>query len=132
MSFVEINLNDAVEPQTVGEGQYTVRVTDRAVANPDKSFIRVMLSIENSGREFPAPISHPIFCPKEDDDKVKFNNKLRSIKTFCKAFGITFETGTMEELANLIEPGMEATALLTEEDDEKYGPQNKVRRFILA
>lgn len=129
MSFLDIDVSDAQELQSVPEGDYKLRFVGYDVSE-EKYYVRTTLQIVGPAEKVPAnakDVTHFLYFPKPDDDAKRTNNKKLGIKRFLTAFGIAsaadLETGI----------GNEAWAFLKEvEPDEGYeeqGRTNRVRSF---
>lgn len=130
MSFMDLDLTNTTEPQSVPAGEYKLRILS-AEKPEDKFFIRVRLEV--IGPDDPAKyarvkeISHFIHLPKPEDDAKKTENKKMMVKRFLEAFDIPFDSSGF----NLDSfPGQEGWAILSEREDERYGTQNEIERLI--
>jgi len=123
LSFMDVNLDEAVELETLPDGteaQLEIRAVD---PNDEKNYCRLTCGVLNHGMV--KTISHFLFFPKDDDTNEKKNNKLLGLRTFFNAIGVSVS----EFVANpdcLV--GMTYWAILREEDSDEYGKQNSVKR----
>jgi hypothetical protein len=131
-TFLDIDTSDAVEPQAADTGEHLIRIIgyskDQAgsiVRTSDKGnrWFKVMFDLPNMieaksfGMFFMVPDSATM------DDK-QLNSAKWKIESFKKAFGIdgplNFESAI----------GLEGYALLRKTNNEQYGEQNDISKFI--
>lgn len=124
MSMLDLNLNDVEDLHAVPDGEYLLTLIEAIVA-PSKAGndqIVATLRLENDVNSKDIKIYMGLPTP-EDDEKVVANKK-RRIKKFYDRFKIDYSAELKTGL------GHQAWALLEYQDDEQWGPQNRVRRFI--
>ncbi len=128
MSFIEININDAIEPSIVEEGEYAVRIEDAEVkvAQSGKKYIGLRLSILNEDNV--KQVNEVLMLPDAADDESTKNRRLLALKRMCTCFDYEPQGGI--DTAELI--GREGRVFLKIEDSEQYGKSNKVRRYVAA
>lgn len=105
MSFVDINFDEAVEPQPLAKGRYPTQITGAQVKqtgvnskNPGRDQIVVTIGFTGPSKEEQnAPtMSHYISLPHPDDE-VKTNNfKALQLKRFLTVYGIPFESNGID------------------------------------
>lgn len=71
-------------------------------------------------------INHVMMLPKDDDDERTTNQKLRRIRDFRQAFGL----GIIGPLNFVDFEGALGWAILTVEEDDQYGEQNRIKKFV--
>lgn len=122
----DLDLENVPELEAVPEGEYEVRImaADTHVSKTSgQTMIKVVLEIV--GQPNADTIYHYITLPQVDDDERKRNGKLRRIKEFLSAFGLSQQSDFPEWL------GQTAWALIGQEADDRTGlPRNVVKRFI--
>lgn len=128
MSFIEININDAIEPSIVEEGEYAVRIEDAEVkvGQSGKKYIGLRLSILNEDNV--KQVNEVLMLPDAADDESTKNRRLLALKRMCTCFDYEPQGGI--DTAELI--GREGRVFLKIEDSEQYGKSNKVRRYVAA
>lgn len=123
--FVNLDVDDAVEPQVLPEGTVATLEIERADFNEEKYYLRMSvrpLSTEDGiDCDFASTFSHFLFFPKPEDDRTKVNNKKLALKAFLKAVDLDRLPADPEELV-----GKTFTAVLKVETSEQYGDQNSV------
>lgn len=127
LDFADVNVDDAVELQTVQNGWSGELEITGVQPNAEKSYILVICSVP--GEEFTQSVRHFLFYPKPDDDKDKVNNKKLRIKEFFEAFNINGDD--RKEPENWI--GLSAKAILkieAAEPDSQYGDSNQVTKWL--
>lgn len=128
MSFIEININDAIEPSIVEEGEYAVRIEDAEVkvGQSGKKYLGLRLSILNENNV--KQVNEVLMLPDAADDESTKNRRLLALKRMCTCFDYEPQGGI--DTAELI--GREGRVFLKIEDSEQYGKSNKVRRYVAA
>lgn len=128
MSFIEININDAIEPSIVEEGEYAVRIEDAEVkvGQSGKKYLGLRLSILNEDNV--KQVNEVLMLPDAADDESTKNRRLLALKRMCTCFDYEPQGGI--DTAELI--GREGRVFLKIEDSEQYGKSNKVRRYVAA
>ena len=139
MSFLDLtqeNLEDAIEPKVVDEGEYTVQIADwktdddgnviKKDSNDNPYIMPVLEVCECPEAEYAKAFTHFLRMPHEDMTKKERNSALWNLKEFFSAFGIDYSQRI--DFEDTI--GKKAEALLTVQPDEGYGEQNRVQRFL--
>ena len=134
--FGEDNLDDAVEPQAVPEGEYTVVIADwkstedGAIVQEDKNgnpYLMPLLDVVDCEEAaYAKRFSYFMGLPHDDMDSKQLNATKARLKTFFQAFGVDY--GGRVDFESMI--GLKADALLTVRPDTGYGEQNSVSRFV--
>lgn len=129
MSFIDIEVGDAVELEPVDSGEYKVQVDDAEVGTSAKTggdYILLRLSIPDE--PLSKGLTHVMMLPTPDDDEKQQNNRKLSIKSACEALGVSHERGiNVEEFI-----GKQGWAHLGVEESEEYGIQNRLRRWTVS
>lgn len=131
-SLLDIDTSDAQEPCAVDDGEYKIRITGQFKDNQGK----IVRTAESGAKYFIINLDIPsapmakdfsqIFSVPDDSMEPKRINAIKwDIDCFKRAFGILdLNWNTMI--------GKEAYALLQKTHSDKYGEQNKVKKFILG
>ena len=128
MSFIDVKPNDAKELEVVPDGEYELAVISAELAEskskPGQQQIALSFSIQGVVN---APVvRHWLQLPHASDDDATTNRKLLRLKQFCDAFDYDASNGLdTEDLT-----GLTGTALLSVENNEEYGDQNRIKRFV--
>lgn len=128
MSFIKMNLNDVREPVCAPEGEYELvveNVKEYEHEQNKNTVIRLGLTIMGVDGEF-QPVYHYLSMPGPSDDDDKVKNKMRMLKRFLVAAGISFEDDgfNSEDLY-----GARITCKLTVEHNEETNMDNN--RLVL-
>ena len=136
--FSDENLDDAVEPQAVPEGEYTVQIKDfkaneaGEVILEDKNgnpYILPLLDVVDCPEaEYAKRFSYFIGLPHDDMDAKQMNACKSRLKLFFQAFKM--DGSGRIDFNDMI--GLKADAILTVREDTGYGEQNNVSKFIAA
>jgi hypothetical protein len=129
MSFLGQDFDGVVEPKSVKEGEYKLRVASCETKTSTKTggeYIMAKLIIieEPTAKD----INHVMMLPTAQDDAKKKNNRLFAIQSFVKACG--FDPANISNTNEL--DGAECWAILGEKEDAEYGTQNSVKKFVIG
>jgi hypothetical protein len=131
MSLLDLNLQDVKDLRSVEPGEYKVRLIEvkQAVSKNLNDYIMARFSLPDvpDAKDF----NHIMMLPDNlaggsSGDEKKSTARLRAIKSFMTALGqdVSGEID-LDKMA-----GAEGWALLIEEEDEQYGTQNRIKRFM--
>lgn len=127
LDLTQHNMNDVVEPQAVEEGEYKIRliecdgIKENSSGNP-YILPRFEICDQPTSKDF----THYMALPHSGMDAKQMNKTLARLKNFGETFGIDF--GRQVDFDEL--PGLEGWVILGNKDDEEYGPQNFIKKFI--
>ena len=138
-SFLDLsdeNLDDAIEPKAVEEGEYTLKLADwktndkgevvKEDVNGHPFIMPVIEIVECPEAEYAKPITHFLRLPHDDMTKKERNDTRYNLRTFWEAFEVDYTQRIMYEETI----GATAEALLTIQPDTGYGEQNRIQRFL--
>lgn len=118
-----------LEDRPVAEGKYDLRILKADYGeNRDKTGHRLalMIRVEGAEGEGATPINHYLSDPTDDVEPSKKRQRMRDIKRFCAVFGIDTSGGIdLENTDTFV--GATGNCLVTLENDEQYGDQNRLR-----
>jgi len=124
-TFIDTDVGDAVELEPVEEGNHTVlcnSVQGGKDKNGDRYFLlRLEVPDVMESKGFTHFLSHPADA---EDEKSENRAKL-ALKRVCEAFGLPTSNFDLQDLENET-----AEAYLTVTEDEDYGRQNRVSRWV--
>ena len=126
MSFLGQDFDNVVEPKSVKEGEYKLRVLDAQTKTSAKTggeYISAKLGIIDEPES--KDINHVMMLPTANDDAKQRNKRLFAIASFLKAFGL--DPASTNNISEVV--GCEGWAILVEETDPEYGMQNRIRKF---
>lgn len=136
LDFSDENLNEAVEPKAVDDGEYTLKISDWKTTESGEitkedvnglPFIMPVLEvIECPEAEYAKPITHFLRLPHAEMTKKERNDAKWNLKMFMEAFEIDI-TGRIDMEDTL---GKTAEALLIVTPDTGFGEQNRIKRFM--
>lgn len=128
MSFLGFNLDDAQEPTAVPAGEYQVRIAglpEKKTTQKGTDYLSMRLEVVD-GPMNAKDMNFALWFPNKDDDAKQKNNTLWRMKEFCLAFG--FDPAGDLSFEEMV--GAQAWAFVEYGEDEKYGPQNSIKRWI--
>lgn len=125
-SFLDlgVDLDEVPELKTVSAGEYELVLATFERRMKTGPFL--YLQFEIAGEPAAKIVTHTIMLPTPKDEERQKDARLRAVKHFYKAFDIP--TSGPVEFQNYI--GNHGWGILSEEESEDYGIQNRVRRFI--
>ncbi len=127
VDLTQHNMDEVVEPQAVEEGEYKIRliecdgVRENSAGNP-YILPRFEIPEEPTSKDF----THYMALPHSDMDAKTLNKTLARLKLFGQAFGVNF--GQQVDFAEMA--GIEGWAILGLQDNDEYGPQNFIKKFL--
>jgi hypothetical protein len=129
MGFLDIDVKGATEPKAVsGDAEYQVRIVsiEQRINKSGNPFLfpRFDIPEEPTSKDFSKYL--PLPCDGMTDKQV--NNAKWGLKAFFDAFGI--DAGKKIDIDDCV--GSTAWAILGVSEDEEYGEQNFIKRFIKA
>lgn len=127
MSFLDMALNDIPELDAVNEGEYQLRIMSAEVKTSQKTggnYLSVRFEVAD---EVAKDINHVIMLPASTMSEKETIVAKNRLKYFYDAFGVDYSSGSVN-LETL--PGLTGYALLTVEETDQYGRQNRVKQFI--
>lgn len=123
--LIEVNPEDAVELAALPEGEYKVKCLKAEYMEGD-SWNAIKMLLEPIDHPEAKLINHMLWLPqKDDDDARRKQTSTKRLEYACTAFGVGFPKFQDTDFTN-----QEAWALLSVEETEDYGEQNKVKRFV--
>jgi hypothetical protein len=134
MTLLDLNLDDAKEPEVVPDGEYELQISAAPVEGvgneSGKPYIRVPMKIIGgdglSEVEFPGGLSDICSLPHPDDDDDQRNKKLLKLQRLCKAFDIDYSGGL--DLATF--EGKTGWGILGTETSDQYPDKNFVKKYV--
>ena len=126
MSLLDINLSDVPDEITVEPGEYQLVITkaEQKQSKEGNEMIAVYFNIIDQPDA--QMIAHYFLLPTGKGDE-KANSKLRRLKDFYVACG--FDLAAPIDTADF--KGTEVFAILKLEDNDEYGEQNRINRFVV-
>ena len=136
MDFSNDDLESGKELEAAREGEYRLRLKDwktdedgkvtRKTEDGRPYILPVMEIIDCEGMEYMKDFTHFLWLVDEDMEPKKKNNARFALREFWTAFGIDYRQPIDPEAVI----GATAEALLSTTEDDKYGLQNRVQRFM--
>lgn len=139
-SFLDLadeNLDEAKEPKAAEGGEYTLKLVDwksddeGGVVLTDRNDLPYMMPVleivDCEEAEYAKNINHFLRLLHKDMTAKERNGAKWALKEFCECFGIDY-TQRIDPEEQL---GSTGDALLFVAEDEGYGEQNKIRKFLL-
>ena len=130
-SLLDINIDDAIDLQTIPDGtevELRIKHAEIAAKKDDPTRFNLMVVLEDptdvSVDDIKIWLAVPTEATKSEDPK-KYNKQVLRIKKFYECFGISSPQST-EELV-----GSTGYCVVGESEDPQYGLQNYVREFVV-
>lgn len=130
MSIIDLtdtNLDDAVEPTVLdGDQEYKIRVIDCKVDTNKNDMPYMLPRFEAVDEPTAKEFTKYLALPHPSMDEKKLNSTKLALRRFFEAFGID-PTGPIDTESMV---GLEGWAILGIENNEQYGDQNYIKRFV--
>lgn len=125
MTFLDIDVSSAIEPRAVpADVEYELRIIEvkHGVDKNGNPYIMPRFEVINEvgAKDFTKFYG----LPTNSDDAKKKNSKAWAIKALCTAFKLNANSDT-DTWA-----GATGWAILGVEENEQYGPQNYIKKFV--
>jgi len=127
MGFLEgLDFDDVIEPKAVPEGEYELRVIEvtQNVNKNNEPYImpRFEIASEPTAKE----VSKYMALPINSMDEKRMNRTKLNLKRFFDAMGVDISGGVDLDALK----GETVWAILGLEEDDEYGEQNFIKRFV--
>ena len=125
-TFLDVPTGDAVEPKAMPGGEYKLRIVN-AVIGVDKNDHNYFLpSFDIPSEPYSKSFTRFFGLPHDGMDDKQVNAAKFHLDAFKRCFGIKKQKFSMDEIL-----GLEGWAILgLGKEDEEYGQQNYIKRFI--
>lgn len=125
MAFLDMNFDDVVEPTVApADAEYKLRILDVREGNDKNGNPYLMPRLEILEVVGAKDFSYFLSLPNETMDAKKLNNTKYRLKCFLDAFKLPYSSDPQEW------PGSEGWAILGIQEDEQYGEQNYIKKFV--
>ena len=121
--ILDYNLEDVPELKAVAPGEYSltiINVEEKIDKNGNPGILVVMKIVDEDAK----PVITWLSLPKDDEEAEVRDNKLRNLKRFLECFSLTLPL----EVSDMV--GSEGWVILQLKDNEEYGEQNKIKKFL--
>lgn len=130
MGLMQVNYDDAVEPKCVeADEEYQLRITSAKVSENKNGNPYLMVFFEVKDEPTAKELSHYFELPNGEMNEKRLNQAKWGLKNFFQA--IDFDGSREFDPADDL-PGCECWAILGLREDEQYGEQNFVKKFLVA
>lgn len=127
MGFIDgMNFDDVVEPTARPEGEYELRIVEIKQDTNKNGEPYILPRFEMVGEVGAKSVGRYMALPIATMDAEKLNKTKLALKRFFDALGVDASQGI--DLDSLV--GETVWAMLGLEEDEEYGEQNFIKRFI--
>jgi len=128
MSLLELNLSDAQEPKVVDANEeYNLRIIDCTKDKNKKGNDYLLPRFEVVDEPLAKDFTKYIGLPHDEETEKQQNRTKWNLRTFFECFGVDHSRPVDPE-DDLV--GQTGWAILGVEDNEAFGEQNYVKRFI--
>jgi len=125
-TFLDVPTGDAVEPKAMPAGEYKIRIVS-AVIDVDKNGNKYFLPrFEIPKEPFSKEFTRFFGLPREGLTEKQLNAVKFNLDAFKKCFKIKKEKFSIDEIV-----GLEGWVILGLGEDDEYGEQNYIKKFIL-
>jgi len=127
MSLLDVDVDDAQEPQVMpADEEYKLRTTRGTIDTDKNDEPYMIIFFELADEPLAKDFSHFFRLPHEGLSEKDLNRAKWSLKQFKEAFQVPSLSGINEEDLG----GFEGWAILGVREDDQYGEQNFIRKFI--
>ena len=125
MSFLDIDVDSAIEPRSVpADMEYELRILEVKHGLDKNGNPYIMPRFEVINEVGAKDFTKFFGLPNASDDAKRKNAKAWAIKAFCGAFKLDASSDTDTWV------GATGWAILGVEENEQYGAQNYIKRFV--
>jgi|WetSurMetagenome_2_1015567.scaffolds.fasta_scaffold43474_4 hypothetical protein len=124
MSLLDLNLADVEDLHAVSDGEYLLTLINCEIALSKSGNEQIIATLRIDKDPNSKDIKYYMGLPLDSDDEKQSSDKKRRIKKFMDRLKIDYTADLKSGI------GHQAWALLEAQDDEQWGPQNRIRRFI--
>lgn len=125
MGFMDTDLNEVQDIIVLEPGEYQLRCVKAEVKVSAKGNEYLNLRLDIPEIINADDVYYMLMAPDGNDPKVDNKRKI-ALRTACEAFGVPYDAIRNPEMFE----GNMVWAVLGVEDDEEYGPKNRVKRII--
>ena len=125
MTFLDIDVGSAIEPRSVpADVEYELRIIEVKYGVDKNGNPYIMPRFEVINEVGAKDFTKFLGLPTNSDDAKKKNSKAWAIRALCTAFKLNANSDTDTWV------GATGWAILGVEENEQYGPQNYIKRFV--
>ena len=123
MVMLDLDVGDAQEPTTLeADSEVKLRIVSGKLSqNKDYLVPRFEIVDEPLAKE----LTHPVQLPSDEMDAKTLNRVKWNMKEFLDTFGLPTLFNPVDDL-----PGAEGWAILGHREDDTYGEQNTIKKFL--
>ena len=125
-TFLDVETGDAVEPKALPAGEYKIHVVDVRMDTDKNGHPYMLPRFEIVGEPTAKDFTRFHGLPHPELTEKQLNSCIWDIGQFKKCFGIPDGKVPLNEMI-----GSEGWALLGMKDNQEYGEQNTLRKYIL-
>jgi hypothetical protein len=127
MGFLDINLSDAVEPNVVpGEEEYQIRLLSITEGTDKNGYPYILPRFDIPDHPTSKDFTKFLYLPRDGMDSKELNKIKWNLLNFLNAFNIDHS----QQIDLNMVGGSTAWAILGVSENEQYGEQNYVKKFI--
>ena len=125
-TFLDVPTGDAVEPKAMPAGEYKLRITSALMGVDKNGHDYFLPRFEIPKEPFAKEFTRFFGLPHSEMTDKQVNAAKFNLDSFKKCFKIKKDKFSMDEII-----GMEGWAILGLGEDDEYGEQNYIKKFIL-
>lgn len=127
MAFLDMNFDDVVEPTVAAaDAEYKLRILDVKEGTNKNGEPYLMPRFEVCDVVGAKDFTKYFGLPSSSMDAKKLNSVKYGLKIFMDAFSLEYASDPSDWV------GAEGWAILGVEENEQYGPQNYIKKFVKA
>lgn len=124
-TFLDVPTGDSVEPKAQPAGEAKIRITSAVIGTDKNNHSYFLPRFEIPKEPYAKEFTKFFGLPHEEMTEKQLNACKFNLDSFKKCFKIKKDKFSMDEVI-----GLEGWAILGLGEDEEYGEQNYIRRFI--
>ena len=125
-TFLDFDTSGAVEPKAVSAGEYKIRITGAVIDYDKNGHQYFMPRFDIPSEPYSKDFTRFFSLPHDEMNDKQLNNAKFNMDAFKLCFGIKKNKFSIDEIT-----GLEGWAILgVGKEDEEYGVQNFIKRFI--
>jgi len=129
MSFLDIDLNDVRKPEAVpANEEYQIRLLGITSGEDKNGYPYILPRFDIPSQPTSKDFTKFLYLPREDASEKELNNIKWNLKMFFDAFDIDYTQQINFDTVG----GKTAWAILGLSENEQYGEQNYIKKFVTA
>lgn len=126
-TFLDVETGDAIEPKAVAAGEYKIKIVNVSIDTDKNGHPYMLPRFEVVGEPAAKDFTQFLRLPHDELSEKQLNAAKWNLSQFKQAFGMGEGKISLDEMM-----GLEGWAILGVREDEEFGQQNTLRKYIAA